>query len=69
MIIKVNIRAELLRNNVYTENQKLRLLRYFAKTVQAHSNMDCRNLFQVIPVDNRGEKKGVVNREAVEKFL
>lgn len=48
IIIKVKIRDEILANNVYTENQKLKLLNYFCKTIQGHSNIEYSRLFNQV---------------------
>lgn len=45
LVIKVKMREEILQNNVYTENQKLKLLDYFSKTIQGHSRLSYSQLF------------------------
>lgn len=48
MILKVKFREEILDNNVFSENQKCRLLRYFTKTLQANSSPDYSQLFETV---------------------
>lgn len=40
LIIKVKFRNEILDSEVYTENEKLRMLTYFSKTIQGHRQLD-----------------------------
>ena len=36
LIIKLRIKPEILNTDFYTENEKLKLLQYFSKTLQGH---------------------------------
>lgn len=40
LIIKVRFRKEILQSAVYSENEKLKMLTYFSKTIQGHRNLD-----------------------------
>ena len=40
LIIKVRFREPILASGVYTENEKLNLLQYFAKVIQGHRCLD-----------------------------
>lgn len=40
LIVKLRFRKEILESKVYSENEKLKLLSYFSKTIQAHKNLD-----------------------------
>jgi hypothetical protein len=51
LILKVKFREEILDDNVFTENQKCRLLRYFAKTLQANSSPDYSQLFETVKIN------------------
>ena len=60
LIIKVKLRSEILQNNVYTECQKLKLLNYFCKTIQAHSSPSYSSLFKQVT-----QKVAITEREAM----
>lgn len=51
LILKVKFREEILDNNAFSENQKCRLLRYFAKTLQANSTPDYSQLFSTVKIN------------------
>jgi len=40
LIIKVRFRKEILASKVYSETDKLKLVKYFAKVVQGHRSLD-----------------------------
>jgi len=46
LIVKVKIREEIIKAKAFSENQKFKLLRYFSKTVQAHSEVEYTKLVQ-----------------------
>jgi len=65
----VKLREQILENNVYTENQKLRLLRYFSKTVQAHSSMIYSNIFSPFSKQDFGEEEKDLNNKLLQQLL